>query len=119
MTLEELKYRVLLQLNVVAAGDSPNPDDAATVESRYVALHRLLQAQSLTDWNVSDDIPEEFEIPIVAMMVAECAQPFGNADQMIQAQGKFGLPKPSPAERQIRRLTAKTYVSQPAKAEYF
>jgi hypothetical protein len=119
MTLQDLKYHVLLKLGVVAAGDSPNADDGATVELRYQTLHRHLTAARLTDWNVSADIPDEFDMPIIAMVAAESARDFGNTDPMLQAEGKLGLPNPSPAERQLRRLMSKTYVSTTARTEYF
>jgi hypothetical protein len=119
MTLQELKYRVLLRLGVVAAGDSPNADDGATVELRYRALYNMLESDRLTRWNLSEDIPDEYEAPIIAMTAAECARDFGNADPGIQVEGKYGLPAASPAERQLRRLLSTTYVSTPAKSEYF
>lgn len=119
MTLQDLKYDVLLKLGVVAAGDPVAPDDGATVELRYRALHAMLDIKSLCDWNVADDIPEEFRMPITMMVAAECARDFGNADPGIQLEGKFGLPTPSPAERQLRQLMSRTYVSKPATSEYF
>lgn len=119
MTLQDLKYHVLLKLSVVAAGDSPNSQDGATVELRYRSLHSQLTAHRLTDWSVSDDIPEEFETPVVAMVAADCARDFGNPDPLIQAEGKFGMSPPSPAERQIRRLLSRTYVTTTARTEYF
>lgn len=119
MTLQDLKYHVLLKLGVVAAGDPVSPDDGATVELRYRSLHSLLEVEELTTWNVVEDIPEEFELPIVSMTAAECANDFANTDPAIQLAGKFGLPQASPAERTLRRLMATTYVSTPAKSEYF
>lgn len=119
MTPNDLKYRVLLRLGKVAAGDVPEPDDGITVSLRYEALHALLTAKDLCDWNVSDDIPEEFELVIVSMVAAECAREFADVDPGIQLEGRFGLAQPSPAERQLRQLMARTYVSKPAQSEYF
>lgn len=119
MTLQELKYRVLLKLGVVAAGDSPNADDSAVVLIRYQALHNALTSRDLTNWNISDDIPEELELPLVAMVAAECARDFGNPDPALQAEGRFDLPQPSLAERQLRKAMARTYISTPVSVEYF
>ncbi len=119
MTLQDLKYRVLLKLGVVAAGDSPAPDDGATVELRYRSLHSLLTAEELADWNISEDIPDDFEAAIINMVAAECAGDFGSMDLTIKAEGKFGLPEPSASERQLRRLASRTYVSKPVETEYF
>lgn len=119
MTLQELKYRVLLKLNAVAAGDSPSPDDSAVVLLRYQALHNTLTSFDLTNWNIKDDIPEEVELALVPMTVAECARDFGNADPSIQVEGRFGLPQPSIAERLLRKIMTKTYVSTPVSVEYF
>jgi len=119
MTLQDLKYRVLLKLGVVAAGDSPNADDGATVALRYTDLYSLLAADRLTQWNVTDDIPDEFAAPIVLMTAAECGRDFGNTDPGLILEGKYGLPLPSPAERQLRRLVSTAYISRPARPEYF
>lgn len=119
MTLQELKYRVLLKLGVVAAGNPVNPDDGATVLLRYQALLALLTIEDLADWAVTDDVPDEFETPLVAMVAADCARDFGQTDQAIIAEGKFGLPQPSLAERQMRRIMARVYVNKPVTAEYF
>jgi hypothetical protein len=120
MTLQDLKYRVLLRLGVVAAGDPVNPDDGATVEQRYRALHSMLSAQRLTDWNISDEVPDEFEGPICDMTAAESVGHFSHPDPAsVIALGKFGLPNLSPAERQLRRLMSRTYVSKTARTEYF
>lgn len=119
MTLQDLKYRVLLRLGVVAAGDSPEADDSATVLLRYNALHALLLAQELIDWDLSEDIPDEFEVAMVPMVAAECARDFGNLDGNLQIEGRFGLPILSIAERTLRRLGARTYVSTPSQSEYF
>lgn len=119
MTLQDLKYHVLLKLGVVAAGDSPNPDDGATVEMRYLSLYSMLVEDGLTLWSVDDSVPPEAELPIVAMVAAECANDFANTDPQIQLAGKFGLPSPSPAERTLRKLTATPYIGAPAQPEYF
>lgn len=120
MTPQELKYRVLHKLGVVAAGESPAPDDGKTVEERYTALHGLLTANDLTDWNVSDDIPDAFEMPITDMVAAESVGHFAHPDPAsVIALGKFGLPQPSPAERHLRKLMSSTYVSKPVESEYF
>jgi len=119
MTLQELKYRVLLKLGVVAAGDSPNPDDSATVLMRYRALHNVLTVRDLTNWNISDDIPEEVEEPITMMTAAACARDFGDVDPGIVLEGKFGLPQPSAAERQLRQIMAATYIRTPVNVEFF
>lgn len=119
MTLQELRYRVLLKLGAVAAGDSPSPDDAAVVLMRYQALHNTLTSRDLTNWNISDEIPDELELPLVAMVAAECARDFGNADPGIQLEGRFDLPQPSLAERQLRKTMARTYASAPVSVEFF
>jgi hypothetical protein len=119
MTLQELKYRVLLKLHVCAAGDSPEADDGATVMLRYNALYNLLSADDLTSWNISDDIPDEYETPIVLMVAAECARDFANADPGMQMEGKYGLPQASIAERQLRKVAATKYISSPQRVEYF
>lgn len=120
MTLQELRSRVLLRLGVVAAGEPPNADDGQTVEMRYRALHALLFEKELIDWSFEEEIPDEVEDSITAMVAAESVGHFAHPDPAsVVAMGKFGLVPPSPAERTLRQVMAASYVSTPVQTEYF
>jgi hypothetical protein len=120
MTLQELKYRVLLRLGVVAAGESVNADDGETVLLRYRALNALLLQRDLINWTSEEGVPDEYELPILDMVAAEAVGHFAHPDpQGVIAMGKFGLVPPSPAEIQLRQLASPSYMSRPVQTEYF
>ena len=120
MTLQELKTRVLIRLGVLAAGEPPAPEDGQTVLERYRPLNALLLEHGLIDWTHEDEVPAEYELVMIDMVAAEAVGHFAHPDPAsVIAMGKFGLPSPSPAERQLRRLSATSYISRPVESEYF
>jgi len=120
MTHQELKTRVLIRLGVLAAGEAPAPEDGQTVLDRYRVLNALLVQNDLINWTFSEDVPDEYEMVIIDMVAAEAVGHFANPDPAsVIAMGKFGLTPPSPAERILRSLTARTYVNRPVESEYF
>jgi hypothetical protein len=122
MTPQELRDAVLMEVGVLAAGESAAPEDAAVVTAKYALLHDTLTQRDMTSWDASDDIPDDVAQSVVLMVAHLCASPFGvppqRAAELLQL-GALDLPQPSLAERQIRRAMAEKYVSTPAKSEYF
>ncbi len=122
MTPQELRDAVLMEVGVLAAGESAAPEDAAVVTAKYALLHETLTERDLASWDVTDDIPDDVAQSVVLMVAHLCARPFGvpaqKAAELLQ-MGALDLPQPSIAERQVRRALAEKYVSTPARSEYF
>jgi hypothetical protein len=122
MTLQELYRKTLERLGQVAAGEDAPPEDVQLVAGRYVGLYELLNSEELVAWAVDDPLPDYVEIPLVSMLACHCAREFGivgGALAELMAEGGMSLPQMSWAERQLRRLMARAYVSQPATPEYY
>lgn len=121
MTLTDLYRRTLQKLQVLAAEEPADPSDLRVVEEKYVSLHGQLTGEAICDWGVSEDIPTTVELPVIDMLACVCASDFGLTPNYLE--GAIALPPdkggPSLAERQLRRVMARSYVSAPAQAEYF
>lgn len=126
MQLTDLPEKVLEELGVLAAGDSPNVSDANVVTDKYTALYQMLLTDGLVAWSAVDDIPEYAERPIVMMVAHLCASSFGvPASRRVELEknGALNLQPnnggPSLAETQLRRQLAKGFVYYPISTEYF
>lgn len=126
MTPQELRRAALLELQVLPAGHSAEPDDDAEVARRYTALYDMLLTEGLVAWAVDADVPEFAEQPITQMLAYLCAPAFGIAPARMAAlrqTGALNLPPteggPSLAERQLRRQLAKKPVAYPQASEYY
>lgn len=121
MTRNDLFRRVLEKLEVTAAEEPADPGDLAAVERRYEQLHPQLSTENLCDWGLSEDIPDEFSVPVIAMLAHEAGPAFGRPQNPLE--GALSLMAaaggPSRAERMLRRMLAREYVSQAAQSEYF
>lgn len=122
MTPQDLYQKTLERLRVVAAGEAAQPEDIALVTARYSGVYNLLNALELVTWAESQEIPDEFEIPLVAILSAHSAQEFGVQEPRyteLLSEGGVQLPQTSWAERQLRALVAKKYVPTRAQSEYY
>lgn len=117
MTLTDLYRKTLEKLQVAAAGESAAPEDTALIASKYVTAHALLQPRGLVSWTAAEAVPDEAVEPLVAILAYASATEFGA--QIDPEIGAIGLPQPSLAERQLRALHSRAYVSYPAQSEYF
>ena len=109
-------------MKVTPAGTASAPEDVARVTDKYTSLHKMLIKDELATWALTEDVPEEAEQPIIAMLAAFCADEFGIPDPRyarLQIEGALFLPQLSIAERQLRRVLSKRPVAYPAGSEYF
>ncbi len=122
MTPQELYESALAKLHVTAAGEDSRPEDVAIVRTRYAEIYGLLNAEELVSWPVEGDIPDEAGIPLVTMLACHAAKEFGVTGAQYQellAEGGMNLPQASWAERSLRRVMARRYVSTRMETEYF
>lgn len=118
MTLTDLKRKTLERLEVVAAGESADPDDTALVADKYTSLYDMLLTMRLVAWTSTAAVPDYAVIPLTSMLAYACATEFGE-DQNRFADGIVGANPPGLAEQQLRKQLAKNYVSSVATSEYF
>lgn len=119
MTLIDLYRKVLEKLEIAAAGEAAAPEDTQLVADRYVGLWNQLRVSGLVSWAIGDDVPDEAAQAVIDACVYVCADEFGEDSNRYALAGAIGLPQPSLAERTLRRLHSRAYVSHPARPEYF
>lgn len=122
MTPTELKTAVLQRLQVLPAGENPDPDDFLLIGQKYAGLHGMLIAKQLTRWALTEDIPSKYQEPVIAMLAAFAVNDFPVSAQRKQgliAEGALDLPGMSLAERQLRKALATPYVSTTLRTTYF
>lgn len=122
MTPIELRRKVLEKLQVVASGEPLHADDGRIVQRAYESLHEVLLEDNLVEWVVTEDIPTAYERVMIPMVAAECSTEFYCPPELkaeIIADGKYGLPTPSLAERRLRKLAAPGFNGEPATPDYF
>jgi len=127
MTPTELKLSVLRELRIIPAGEADAPAEYTQIVSdKYALLYEMLSTQGLTSWSEFADIPSDAAQPLTMMLACLCASPFGVSLERraeLEQAGALNLAPvkggPSLAERQLRRVMAQSYVSSPARSEYF
>ena len=108
LTKADLRTAVLKRLGVLAVGETPSAEDAATVEATIDRVHAELQADGIAYWPVNatpDGVSEPFIYLIAAYIAPEFGIPAGDAQ---------------PFMRRLRSLTSiQADLSQTITAEYF
>lgn len=119
MTLTDLYRKALEKLEIVAAGESAAPEDTSVIASQYVLLWNQLKVRGLVSWTVTEDVPAEAVIALVFALAYLAADEFGDDSNRFAAAGAIGLPQVSLAERDLRQLHSRSYVSDPAPTESY
>jgi hypothetical protein len=124
VTPTELKTAALVRLQVLPAGENPDPDDFTLIGQKYAGLHAQLLAppKQLAIWALNEDIPAKCQEPMVAILAAFAAHDFSVSAQRrreLIAEGGLDLPQPSIAERQLRKALASPYVTTTFRGTYY
>lgn len=123
MTPIQIQFGALKALGVVSVHGTPSPEQGVDVAAKYASLHAMLLERGLSTWALTEPVPAKAEQPVMDMLAYLCSADarFGALErqQELAQLGALGLPQPSLAERQLRALKSRDYVSQPAQSEYF
>jgi hypothetical protein len=123
VTPQEIQFAALKQLGVVNVHGTPSAEQGVDAASKYASLHAMLLDDGLAWWALTEEIPAKAEQPVMDMLAYLCAADarFGALErqQELAPLGALGLPGLSLAERKLRALNARDYVSQPVQSEYF
>jgi hypothetical protein len=106
-TSTDLALRVMQELGVVAAGETPSAEDSTLIVSEYYLAQQELEQRNIGAWDV-EAIPEAYFVPLAKFMAARVAVMFGApaADEEM-------------ALRTLRRVTAKPYIGNPEEVTYW
>lgn len=85
-TTQQLATRVLERLKVIAAGETPDAADAASVKTFYANSFAELQVHDLVYWD-QDDIPDEAFEPLSDLLAGRLAPDFGQSRPDLEESG--------------------------------
>ena len=116
-TRNDLVNEALMNLGVLAAGQSPDAEDFQAVDGKVDALYARLEAQDLIDLdNTVDEIPAEIFNQLAVLLADDAALEFG----LPGVPASPSNPQPvEAAEDSIRRATYARPTYVPQKTEYF
>jgi len=111
-TTTEISTKVLQYLVRLQAGQTANADDVTLITDAYNSLYLILRDNHSVNWGPDDDIPQEFELPIVMIL--------GNQGPVCKA---FGRPVDMNdlllGERMLKQSLAIDNNYQPAQMQSF
>ena len=67
-TATQIREKALKKLGVKATGQTTQSEIQADVDSAYTEVYAMLNTLKLTTWDVDEDIPDEFVIPVVFLV---------------------------------------------------
>ena len=121
MTRTDLYRKALEKLHIAAAGEPLQAEDIQLVSEKYVSVYALLAAEGLVSWGATDDIPDEADVPMTAILACASAVEFDKQPDMLE--GAIALHArqggPSRAEMQLRRLMHTPFYYTRSRPEYF
>ncbi len=67
-TKAELATKVMQELGRLQAGQTINSDDSTLIQDAYDSMYLMLRDDHSVNWGPDEDIPQQFEIPITALL---------------------------------------------------
>lgn len=125
MTPTEIQYAALKELGTISVNDvAPPAELGVAVREKYNSLHGMLLNAGLVNWALTENVPVRAEQAVIWMLAYLCStsEKFGSVPEKkaeLMALGSIGNPVASTAERMLRKLIARPYVSQQAQAYYY
>jgi hypothetical protein len=107
---ENLVYRALSKLKVIAAGQTPSAEDNQVVDDMVEPTLSELAARSIYAYGDPDQIEDECFEHLAAILAQVCAEDFGlDGDDRKRVM----------AENRLREIGAEKLSGQPLKVDYY
>lgn len=107
-TTQQLATRVLERLKVIAAGDTPEDADAASIKTYYADVFPEMEEDNLVFWDLETIDDRAFQA-LADFIAGRVAPDFVNPRPDLEASGRARL----------ARLASDVPTGLPAQAEYF
>lgn len=114
-TIAEIRKRALRRIKVLAIGQKPDPAYDLLASNAYVSVHSYYLNTGNINWAVEDDIPEEYEGPIVSLLAERLKGEFPLKQDLVQTL----MADKIVAERDLRLISSVDYQSMPVKVTDF
>jgi len=122
VSLADLYQRTGFKLEIIRATEPLSAEDGALIAATYVGLHDQLMTERLTNWGVTQDVPEWAAPIVVDMLAALLVDEFGLEEprrSIVKAEGILGAAPVSQAERRMRRQFSSPYIRNTIATEQF
>ena len=122
MTKSDFYLRVLRELQVVPPNGRALPEDETRVEQAYESAHAYLLNRRRVAWGLSEDIPDEFVLPMTLIVANIAAAEFALPElerSRLMRDGELDAIPASLAERMLLKLLEAPYVSSTLPNEYY
>lgn len=120
VTYEALQERVGRKLGIISDAESLDADYAAIIIDGLLSIQAQINRIGLASFDVANGIDYPYVDTFAEIVAAEVVDDFQIPEPkrgILYANGKFGIPGRSPAERRLRDLldgvTQKLYVTAP------
>ena len=110
----QIRELSLQELGVSATGTTTQAKVAADLDSAYVNIYAMLDRLDITTWDFDEDIPDEFVIPVVALVAGSKKNAYSIPNDRYQRIAA----EESTAILRIKEMQASNVYSTP-EAEYF
>lgn len=122
VTFAKFKERVAQKLGVLAVGDSLSADDGEIIGQAALELQAMLDSQDLLTLDIENGVSDEYSGPLVDIVAASLLSEYGVPEprrSTLLAEGGWGLPNTSIAERRLRKLISGPALGETTKAQFF
>lgn len=113
-TAEQIRDKAIKRLQIVSRTQTPSAGVTADLDAAYAEVYAQLEALTLTNWDLDDDVPDEFVHWVVALTA------YGRVDEYSVPNDRYQriVSDAGIAESKIRTLQASNVYEQPT-AEFF
>lgn len=113
-TAAEIRDRAANDLGVLRLGQSLQSQDETRIESAYSEVYAALKVEGVATWAYSGEVPDEIVQHVASLVAENCLNTYGVSQERSQRIKDAA----SVAIKEIRRLTAPSYVSADTAVDY-
>lgn len=109
-----IRNKALKKLGVLADGQTATAEQSASVEAAYDEVYARLDHIGLVVWSSTEEVPDQYIAPIVALVAMERAEDYSIPDSRFQRLAV----QAARAEMEIRRIMSGRWMN-PTEVEDF
>lgn len=106
--------QVLIDLTILDANEAPEAEDSEQIEGRTQQKFEELYEDGLIPFDLDEDIPARYFLPLVSVVCAECITAYGLGHLTDELEGEAAR-----GMRQLWKLRQRAYFHTPVAVNYF
>jgi hypothetical protein len=113
-TSDEIRDKALKRLGILSTGQTTQAEIKADLDAAYTEVYAALSARNLTNWDESEEIPDEYVWPLVALVAYARIDEYSVPNDRYQRIGRDW----ATALAEIRTLQASNVYKTPTAVYY-